>query len=143
MESVIFPLLQSFPDLTAIVSNRVYPLELPQGAHRPAVTYVRAGGNRDYDMEGATGLVESRYFFKFHGAKSRNQSAYGQATSARRAMVDHLSRRPGFTDHVGTVYIQGAFINGEREYRSDAAASKSIAVVELDVTFWHSEMKEV
>lgn len=141
MEEALFELLKTVPGMRQKVGTRIYPLELPQGCKKPAVSYQRAGGIRDYDMEGATGLVESRFFIWFYGVKTGNLSGYGQAKSCRDLVVSYLSQRPGFRDIIGTTEIQSAIINDENDKRLEGATGKSVDRVQLDCTFWHRETK--
>lgn len=139
METALFELLKNVPGLKALIGERIYPLELPQGCEKPAITYRRAGGVRDYDMEGATGLCESRYFIKFYAVKGRSASAYKQAKGLRDLVVKHLSRRPGFRDQIGNTEIQSAIINDEDDQRLEGATGDGVASVMLDCTFWHRQ----
>lgn len=139
IETAIFELLRGIHGIRAQVETRIYPLELPQGSDKPAIVYQRAAGIRDYDMEGATGLVESRFFIWFYGVKTRNISAYKQAKMLRDLAVAHLSRRPGFRDTIGTTEIQSALINDEDDKRLEGATGTGVVRVQLDCTFWHRE----
>ncbi len=46
LEQAIFNYLSSYAGLTALVSTRVYPVTLPQGATLPAVTFMRVSSRR-------------------------------------------------------------------------------------------------
>lgn len=139
MEEALFELLQSDARIKGAVSDRIYPMERPQGSPLPAITYQRAGGLRDYDMQGATGLVESRYLIGFWSERLRDKSAYKGAKELRSWTRDLFSPDGGFRRTVGSTEIQGIFINNEDDYRTDGATGVGVVRVLLDCTFWHKE----
>lgn len=52
--------LNAWTDLTALVGTRIYPMQVPQGAVLPAVTYQRISTIRAQDLRGSTGLADPR-----------------------------------------------------------------------------------
>lgn len=49
--------------VTALIADRVYPLQLPQSAALPAVTYQRVSGTEGITYDGPSGLGRSRLQF--------------------------------------------------------------------------------
>lgn len=139
MESALYELLTSDPRISAAVSDRVYPLERPQGSALPAITYQRVGGDRDYDMQGATGLVESRFLIGFWGEDGNGKSGYKAAKELRAWARDLFCPDGGFRRTVRSTDIQGIFISSEDDTRQDGPTNRSVARVLLDCTFWHQE----
>jgi hypothetical protein len=63
IEEVLFTRLSAHGGLTALVGTRIYPVIMPQGATKPAVTYQLISGIRESAMVADPGLVTSRYQF--------------------------------------------------------------------------------
>jgi hypothetical protein len=140
MEEALFSLLYDTADIRELVDDRIWPLERKQGVVGAGVTYQRAGGTRDYDMEGATGLVESRYFINVWVERAEGRdSKYKVAKLVARRIVARFSPVGGFRETVGKTEIQGIFINNEDDTRADGATGVGVARVFLDCTFWHKE----
>ncbi len=139
MEEALFSILTGNAPIAARIDDRVYPIERPQGSKLDAITFQRAGGLRDYDMEGATGLVESRFLIWCWAEKKRGESAYRRAKYLARLVRDAFCPSGGFRQTVGTTEIQGIFINNEDDSRADGATGTGAVGVLLDCTFWHTE----
>jgi hypothetical protein len=60
LESNLYSLLSSDVNITAIVSARIYPVTLPQGAALPALTYSRISTTPEYTHDGAEGIARAR-----------------------------------------------------------------------------------
>lgn len=52
IEQAVAAALTASAEVTALVSDRVYPLKLPQEATLPAVTYQRTDSSPDYTLHG-------------------------------------------------------------------------------------------
>lgn len=52
IEEDIFTALSGFAGLSALVSDRIYPLRLPQGGSLPAIVYTRVSGERVNNLDG-------------------------------------------------------------------------------------------
>lgn len=140
MEEAMNALFTIDPAIKKMIgADGVHPNERPQGSSLPAIVWVRAGGARDYDMEGATGLVESRFLIQCWGEKSGKMSAYKQAKTLMRLVVKRLTPDGGFRETIGTTEIQGIFINNEDDTRTEGATGLGLARVYLDCTIWHKE----
>lgn len=139
MENAMPQLFLIDPDIKRMIDDRAWPGERDQGSKLPAITWQRAGGTRDYDMEGATGLVESRFLVQCWGEKTGNGSAYKQAKDLMRLVVKRFTPQGGFRETIGTTEIQGIFINNEDDTRTEGATGLGVARVYLDCTIWHKE----
>lgn len=60
VEAAVFNLLSSDAGVSGVVSNRIYPVKLPQDPTYPALTYFRVSALRHSVMGNDTGLVEKR-----------------------------------------------------------------------------------
>ena len=60
VEAAVFDLLSSDAGVSGVVSNRIYPVKLPQDPTYPALTYFRVSALRHSVMGNDTGLVEKR-----------------------------------------------------------------------------------
>lgn len=127
MEETLVALLLNNPAVALIADKSVNWSERPQGASLPAVVLHRISGVRDYSMDGATGLVDSRV--------QADCWAYTYKDSVRlsRAVRDALSGyRSGDT--------QGAFIVSERQSsEKEADGAQRFFRVSLDFIIWHAE----
>jgi hypothetical protein len=60
VEAAVFNLLSNDAGVSGVVSNRIYPVKLPQDPTYPALTYFRVSALRHSVMGNDTGLVEKR-----------------------------------------------------------------------------------
>lgn len=56
LEAKLFTVLSNAAAITAIVGGRIYPQQLPQTPTYPAITYQRAGGDRENHVRGYANL---------------------------------------------------------------------------------------
>lgn len=127
MEETIVALLLNDSAVSLIAGQRVNWSERGQGAALPAVVLHRISGVRDYHMEGASGLVQSRVQADCWA------STYKDAVRLSRAVRAALSGyRAGDT--------QGAFIDAERQsVEKEADGAQRFFRVSLDFKIWHAE----
>lgn len=140
IEGAIFGILTGAPAVRALVGDRVFPIDVPQGEQKPAITYTRTGGIRDADMGGATGLVESRFLISAHAEGKGKTSAYTVAKTIAGAIETVFQSAGGGYLRHGATEIQTIIINGEHDSRSDGAAGKDAARVSLDCTMFHRQI---
>ena len=67
IESVIFERLLDDIEVSALVGDRIYPLERQQGSDLPAITYGRGGGERLEALDGKTGLAQMSLQIECYG----------------------------------------------------------------------------
>lgn len=139
IEEALKKILTKDPAISKLVASRVFPLIRPQGSALPAITYQRASGIRDHDMEGATGLVESRFLIGCYGKKRGRKSSYLIAKQVRDAVVAKILPAGGFRETVGSIEIQSIFLNNEDDSHMDGATGVGMVRVLLDCTIWHKE----
>lgn len=145
IEEALFELFTTAPEISALIDDRFFPIERPQGSALPAITYNRTGGNLDYAMDGATGLVDSRFLLFCFGEANAAGSAYLNAKRLKREVLKVIaplrSARPAGgvpARQIGNVQIQGIFVQDESDSRADGSQGVSkLARVQIDFTIWH------
>jgi hypothetical protein len=127
MEETLVALLLNDAAVALIAGQRVNWSERGQGAALPAVVLHRISGVRDYHMEGASGLVQSRVQADCWAG------TYKDAVRLSRAVRAALSGyRAGNT--------QGAFIDAERQtVEKETDGAQRYHRVILDFIIWHAE----
>ena len=60
IEDAMYAHLSTVASLTTLVSNRIYPIMMPQDPTLPAITYQRISNNPQWAMGGACGLDNPR-----------------------------------------------------------------------------------
>lgn len=83
--------LLSQSGLTALIAQRFFPEELPQGTVPPAVSYIKISDVKDHTLTGQ--LTLERPMFQF--------TAYASTKAAVRAVANQL--KIAFNDYVGTL----------------------------------------
>lgn len=78
VEKQLYTRLSTYTPLTAIVSNRIYPVKLPQNVTLPAVSYFRVSTDRHSAMGEDIADVTSRF----------QVSAWGQTYTSVRSIAD-------------------------------------------------------
>lgn len=63
IEADLVALLKADGAVAALAGTRIFPEPAPQGVAFPAITYRRISGQRDYSLDGHTGLATARFQF--------------------------------------------------------------------------------
>lgn len=63
LEQILYAYLMSVAGLVALIADRLYPSDAPQGIAGAYVVYRRISGPRTYDFDGPSGLVTARMQF--------------------------------------------------------------------------------
>lgn len=122
--------LKGYAGLTALVSTRIYPQPLPQGATLPAVTYKRISTPRVMSHSGASGLAMPR--FQFDCWSEDVLEARQVANQVRIALTAFRGTMGG----AGGVSVQGGFPKNELgDYDPTPGRYRAI----LDVVIHHQE----
>jgi Protein of unknown function (DUF3168) len=96
----------------AVGGPRVFPVVLPQGERRASLVYTRISDVGDHHMGGPSGLARPRYQIDAYAALQDD------ADSLARLVKDRLD---GFRGLMGSVQVQGAFLDSLRdEYEQEA-----------------------
>lgn len=123
MEETLISLLLANSSLTAIVGNRIRPVDRPQTDTLPSITIQRIDGIREYLLSGPSGLVSSRVQIDCWG------KTYTQSKITARAVALALS---GIKDP-----FQGCFLVDETDSSEDAEPNR-IFRTRLDFQVLHN-----
>lgn len=135
LEEGLFSYLSTYGALVALISDRVYPLRIPQNAVMPCLTYQRISTPRilTHQTSGATGdLAHPRFQF----------DAWGATLAAVKAITDVLrAALNGKTGSIGTApnafTIQAALVEDESpEYNPETKLYRCRS----DYFIWHMEV---
>lgn len=128
MEESLIALLLAVSGVTTVVGERVHWNRIEAPAVAPYVILRTISGTRDYAMDGATGLVESRVQVDCYG------STYASAKTAARAIEAALS---GYRGTQGGTEFGGVFLTAERDLVDEDESPADLHGVSLDFTIWH------
>ncbi|MBN50031.1 MAG: hypothetical protein CMN85_10855 [Spongiibacteraceae bacterium] len=101
-EKVIYHLLSNASGVTNLVSTRIYPAVLSQGAAFPAVSYFRVSGNRHWLMGSDAGIVHQRMQVS---SWSQGVENYLQADQVAQEVRKALQRQRGTINGVEVIDI--------------------------------------
>jgi len=111
----------------AVGGGRIFPVVLPEGVLDPSIVYFRVSGLGDYHTQGPSGLTRPRYQI----------DAYAQTPNAAAALADLVKdRMDGYRGLMGSVHVQGVFLDSERDDYHDAA---KLHRVSRDFLIWYAE----
>ena len=120
IEASIWQILADDAGVGAQCADRIYPVQVPQNATFPCVTYSRVSANRWSAMGSDTGLVEKRIQVSSWG------QTYAAANALAEAVRGALQRYRGTVDGV---VIQDIFIDGDgpETWEDDAGAYQAVS----------------
>lgn len=130
IEEALYTYLSSHTGLTVLVSNRIYPVVMPQGTTLPAVTFSKVSGPRVHAMNRDAGLAHPRFQVSCWGATYKQ--AKDVAAQVRAALQDFKGTMGG----AGGVVVSGVFIQDENDLYEPGTHVYHIA---LDFIIWHEE----
>ena len=113
IEAVIKTRLSGFAGLSALVSDRIYPVTLPQNVEMPAVSYRRVSAERVSAMGVDTGLVRARFQFDCWSGEHKNgdSGTFDEARAVAKQVRLALQR---WRNTSGTV-VQDTFMVGDQD----------------------------
>jgi len=124
IEEALYSHLAADGGVSALVGNRIYPIEAPQQAALPYLVYQRVSGPRVRSHSGPSGLASPR--FQITGAAETYPSLRALMNAVRVAL-------DGFRGTMGGgVEVGAAFVENELD-------SEETSVSRLDVVLWHKE----
>lgn len=106
VEIALKNLLLGDAEITAMIGDRVYPVNLPQNGLLPAVTYRVISDMTEYNMEGPAGLARPRFQVTAWG------ETYDDVVALAKLVETRLS---GFSGAAGGVIIPGIFKEDGRD----------------------------
>lgn len=129
IEQAIFAQLSGWAALAALVGTRIYPLQAPQNAAAPFITYQRISAPRLRSLAGGSGQANPRIQIDVYAASYA--SAKAAATQVRLAL-DNL------VGTVAGVKIHACSLENDRDL-IDTSADPDLYRVSHDFTIWHDE----
>lgn len=118
VEEGLFALLTGTAAVGAIVGDKVYPIEVPQGARPPWVVYFRVSGPRVRSLDGPSGLAQPRFQVECQGATA--DQARGLANAVRRALDGYRGTVTTTASPADTVRIGGISLLSDQDGFEDA-----------------------
>lgn len=124
-EKAVYALLAADGGVTTLVSTRIYPHHLPQGATLEAIAYQLVGTPRELHHEGAETSVESRVQVTCH------TETYAEAKVLQDAV---RAAANGYTGTPASVTVEKCYTDdGPDDYDSDSGTYQ--AVIDLLITY--------
>ena len=113
VEAEIKTRLSGFAGLSALISDRIYPVTLPQNVEMPAVSYRRVSAERVSAMGADTGLVRARFQFDCWSGEHENgdSGTFDEAKAVAKQVRLALQR---WRNTSGTV-VQDTFMIGDQD----------------------------
>jgi hypothetical protein len=132
--SAIVAQLAADPGVAALVGDRVYQLQLPQGVILPAVRVQLIDDPAGYHLRGPLGLSEARVQTDVYAAETSGGDPLEQAEAVAEAVDVALSGRK--FDVGGARHVSGAFrISRQQRYEGDAL--REVRILQ-DFAVWSS-----
>lgn len=131
MENDLADYLLADATLQALLVDRIYWVQLPQGSARPYLLLSIVSSVPDVVYDGATGLVQNRVQFDCWGED------YYQAKNVARAVATLLNGKKFTTPSSGGTRFEGFFIEAERDGHDDVEAPDDLFRTSLDFIIWH------
>jgi hypothetical protein len=125
IETGLYSELTGDAGVSALVSTRIYPLQVPQDVAMPAVAYQQISGSPEYAHDGDSGLNWARFQFTCQA------ETYAGAKALAVAVKAALSGASGTMDDTTVDVI---LIDNETDWRSEGF---DIPVVRVDVMVWY------
>lgn len=133
VEEALFQILSVDPGLSALVSERIYPVILPETVEYPAIAYSLVSSMDETGLAGTFGLA--RYRFRLMTI-TRDPGAYGDAkrvdATMRAALVDYSGLVGDGGSPETFVRIQHIFHAGSAEFYDDPTQTYRV-VTDVDV----------
>lgn len=130
METALISLILSSEDVVAHVGDAVRPGRRDQSDGPDAIVLHRISGPRDYTMDGASGLVQSRVQANCFGG------TYRAADETAKALRRFLN---GFSGTFEGVQFQRIDIDNERSTDDTESPGRHLFMKQIDLLIWHDE----
>lgn len=122
--------------IAALVGDRIYPVELPDGTTFPAVVVSKATGLGDYTLDGDSGLEDSRVQIDSYAV------TYEAAIELKTAIRRNLSGRGPAAASGNPCAIQGAFCINDSDLPASAfeRSGPRLRRRMLEFRIWNSQI---
>jgi hypothetical protein len=130
IEEALKTYLLTQPGLTALISNRIYPLKLPQGPTLPAIVYQKIDAPRLHGFSADIGVMTriqtTSWALTYAGASAVQEQI-------RAATQNYMNQTMGGSGGVEVKNIE--FDEGPDSYEDDTERYGKI----VDLLIWHTE----
>lgn len=141
IESALFSYLSGVGGIAAIVGTRIHPLELPQNAVFPCITYQVISFQHTDSLTGSSGLGTARIQVNCWARNvTGSSSGYATMLSLRDAVRDAMD---GFSGTWDATNIDHAYILDEGDLFQPSAGVESDRTYgrHIDFEVWHTEAR--
>lgn len=116
-------------DLTALIGQRIYPQQRPEGPFQDSIIYTELGGERTRSLQGFSGQQNTQFQFDCESYD------YDRAKEIAGLIVDLLDCYQGT---MGDSYVQGIFIEPSTDtiVPPQAADEKAIHIITVSPKVW-------
>jgi hypothetical protein len=108
--------------LSALISKRIYPVQLPDGVTLPAMTYQQVDGPGEYSLSGFSSLVHPRYQF---GITATSFKTCGQIREALKTALNGWN---------ATAQGYAAYCDDWPDWKE---AERGVYRMTVDAVIWH------
>jgi hypothetical protein len=121
------------PDIAALVGTRVYPSPAPQNAEMPCITFQRVSTDREYSLDGRSGLAGPIIQIDCWSDAPEYAGKYATAKTVAETVRLILESFRGF---MGPVRVQEVTITSERDLFEAQDRTRRVSI---DYRIWHDE----
>ena len=129
-ERALYSILSTTGAVTQLVGDRIYPVQVDQGASLPAISYQQISGPRFYEVSHAMGWVESRYQVNVWAA------TYLDAVDLSTAVMTAVS---GYSGTVASLDIDHIFVTDEGDLSNLFAENSELEIhgkrIDIQIVF--------
>lgn len=134
IELAIVARLTGWPDLKAMIGDRVYPLRAPQNATAPFIIYQRVTGPRLRSLLGGSGMANPRMQIDSYGLTYAQAKAVAKQV---RLALDNFRGTVPLSDGQ-SVKVGAASLETDRDL-IDGNMDPELFRVLQEYSFWHEE----
>lgn len=133
IEEGLYSYLSGKAAISALVSTRVYPMLVPQGATYPAISYQKISGNHVRALSGSTaGLANPRIQI----------NCWARTYSAAKSLAEQVRlAMDGYAGSMGSESVNACFLMDERDQFEPSPGNEAdrLYCTQLDFEVWHGE----
>jgi len=129
IEEALVKRLLDYPGLKALISNKIYPEEIPQGVTLPAVFWIKVSDVKDHLLTGQ--CKTERPIYQFTAQADTKAAAKNVAAQIKAALIDYQGDLYGV--EVQKIELQNEFSSMEKS--SDGTIRIFYEDLEFEVTF--------
>ena len=129
IEEALVKRLLDYPGLKALINNKIYPEEIPQGTTLPAVFWIKVSDNKDHFLDGQ--CKTERPIYQFTAQANSKGDVKPVAEQIKAALCDYQGDLYGI--EVQKIELQNEFSSMEKS--SDGTIRIFYEDLEFEITF--------